>query len=257
MTLSFSSFCERLGVPLHNKYWSWCAMSERDRMAVFTVWEDRIEDGRYIFTTKARAGENPNKPGRKELNFVLGEVVENGFAAYGIQCKAADVNAMPRKRKSFINDRLLDLRIFRREDEFHAQIVGHIPPSVVASRGDQSTWLASTAINDIDQQDIGNNDPEYRRRMSGRYIRDERVRSAVLRRANGHCEFCHELGFRKTDGRFYLETHHVISLSEQGADRLDNVIALCANDHRRAHFSSVWVDLQIQFTAILKSLAAD
>jgi 5-methylcytosine-specific restriction protein A len=31
----------------------------------------------------------------------------------------------------------------------------------------------------------------------------------------------------------YLETHHVISLSEQGPGKVTNVIALCPNDHRR------------------------
>jgi 5-methylcytosine-specific restriction protein A len=33
-----------------------------------------------------------------------------------------------------------------------------------------------------------------------------------------------------------LETHHIIPLSEEGEDIEENVIALCPNDHRRAHF---------------------
>ena len=38
-------------------------------------------------------------------------------------------------------------------------------------------------------------------------------------------------------GALYLETHHVIPLGEGGADDDGNVVALCANDHRRAHFA--------------------
>lgn len=38
-------------------------------------------------------------------------------------------------------------------------------------------------------------------------------------------------------GAVYLETHHIVPLSEGGADSLMNVVALCPNDHRRAHYS--------------------
>lgn len=39
-----------------------------------------------------------------------------------------------------------------------------------------------------------------------------------------------------TMGKIYLETHQVIPLSEDGPDKLSNVVALCANHHRQAHF---------------------
>lgn len=66
----------------------------------------------------------------------------------------------------------------------------------------------------------------------------QKVRAAVLERANGKCEFCGKLGFMKTDGTRYLESHHVITLAADGADRLTNVIALCPDDHREAHFGA-------------------
>ena len=34
----------------------------------------------------------------------------------------------------------------------------------------------------------------------------------------------------------YLECHHIIAPAMDGADRVKNVIALCPNDHREAHF---------------------
>jgi len=104
-----------------------------------------------------------------------------------------------------------------------------------------------SAANDIALNEIGNSDPEYRKRMSRHYERDAKVRQIVLQRAEGVCEECGQPGFLKLDGKRYLETHHIISLSEEGADQPHNVIALCANDHRRAHFASDWQELQEKF----------
>lgn len=62
------------------------------------------------------------------------------------------------------------------------------------------------------------------------------MRDAVLLRAKGKCEFCDEPGFMKRDGTRYLEAQQIISLANDGADEPYNVIALCPNDHRKAHF---------------------
>lgn len=67
------------------------------------------------------------------------------------------------------------------------------------------------------------------------YLRDPAVRASVLERSNGRCEYCDAPGFRTGKGRLYLETHHVIPLSENGKDRVWNVAALCPNHHREAH----------------------
>lgn len=108
-----------------------------------------------------------------------------------------------------------------------------------------------SAIHDIDS-DLGNPDPEYRKRMAGYYVRDQSVRNAVLKRAGGLCEYCRSEDFLTTAGNRFLETHHIISLSEQGSDTVKNVIALCPNDHRRAHFGNDWKELQVAFTSILQ-----
>lgn len=114
-----------------------------------------------------------------------------------------------------------------------------------------------SAIDDVDATGFGNDDPEYRRRMAGTYVRDQKVRDAVLERADGRCEYCGIEGFETRNGRHYLEAHHVISLAKQGADRLSNVIALCATDHRRAHFGADWESLQDEFTEIIGSRTDD
>lgn len=115
-----------------------------------------------------------------------------------------------------------------------------------------STAPLGSAINDLLPDGIGNDSPEYRRRMGGTYVRDDKVRREVLRRANGHCEFRGCKPFNNRRGEAYLETHHIISLSEQGVDKPSNVIALCPNHHREAHFGENWQSLQDKFIDILK-----
>jgi 5-methylcytosine-specific restriction protein A len=68
------------------------------------------------------------------------------------------------------------------------------------------------------------------------FERSSTVRLLVLERAAGKCEWCDEPGFRTVSGKIYLETHHIVPLSEKGLDRPVNVIALCPNDHRQAHY---------------------
>lgn len=77
------------------------------------------------------------------------------------------------------------------------------------------------------------------RRLTGgsAFARSQEVRQAALDRASGTCEVCEERGFITDAGAVFLETHHVIPLAEGGPDVEWNVVAICPNDHRRAHFS--------------------
>lgn len=70
------------------------------------------------------------------------------------------------------------------------------------------------------------------------YPRSAEVRRGVLHRAAGRCECCAAPGFLMGNGGVYLETHHVFSLAVEGPDVEWNVVAVCPNDHRRAHFGS-------------------
>lgn len=102
--------------------------------------------------------------------------------------------------------------------------------------------------------DLGTEDPARVLYATYTYLRDQKVRSAVLHRAAGRCEYCGEQGFLKEDGSRYLETHHVIALANDGADKLTNVIALCPNDHRKAHFSAERDLIEHEMRLRLKSL---
>lgn len=90
--------------------------------------------------------------------------------------------------------------------------------------------------------------PEKRDVTGAVWTRSAQVRAAVLARAAGCCEACGTPGFRMASGAVYLETHHVIPLSAKGPDAVWNVVAVCPNDHRMAHFADVrdaWQDRMI------------
>lgn len=97
---------------------------------------------------------------------------------------------------------------------------------------------------------VGAEQVEQRDASGKVYVRDAAVRAKVLHRAAGMCEFCGLAGFVKYDGRTYVETHHVIPLSEGGLDKVENVIALCPNHHREAHFSNKRAVLRTEFQRI-------
>lgn len=68
------------------------------------------------------------------------------------------------------------------------------------------------------------------------FERSPQIRNYVLERAKGFCELCGEKGFKTSSGSIYLESHHIQPLSEDGSDSIGNVIALCPNHHREAHY---------------------
>ena len=59
----------------------------------------------------------------------------------------------------------------------------------------------------------------------------------VKHRSKGICELCkNPAPFLTKNGTPYLETHHVVSLSNDGVDTIYNTIALCPNCHREIHY---------------------
>lgn len=74
--------------------------------------------------------------------------------------------------------------------------------------------------------------------ISPNYERNPDVIVEVLNRANGFCERCKNQApfIRKSDNTSYLEVHHIIPLSKDGEDTVENAVALCPNCHRELHF---------------------
>lgn len=96
-------------------------------------------------------------------------------------------------------------------------------------------------------------EPEKRLFIGEAFPRDPEVRRQALERAEGKCEYCNQSGFVMPDGRIYLESHHVIPLSEGGADSIMNVAALCPNHHREAHYGKIRMAIRRTLMERLKS----
>ena len=78
--------------------------------------------------------------------------------------------------------------------------------------------------------------PKERAITVSTYARNAYVAEASKRRAKGICQLCgNPAPFNDKNGNPYLETHHIIWLSEGGADVLDNTAALCPNCHKKMH----------------------
>jgi hypothetical protein len=87
-----------------------------------------------------------------------------------------------------------------------------------------------------DQEPVGVNKPVKKPSNAQVYERDPEVRNYVIRRSKGRCEYCGAESFIKNDNKYYIETHHIIALAADGKDTVRNVIALCPNHHREAHY---------------------
>lgn len=76
----------------------------------------------------------------------------------------------------------------------------------------------------------------YREVKSTTYVRDPYIAEYAKRRAKGVCELCGKAApFKDKSGHPYLESHHIVWLSKDGADSVNNTVALCPNCHRRMH----------------------
>jgi 5-methylcytosine-specific restriction protein A len=78
--------------------------------------------------------------------------------------------------------------------------------------------------------------PGSRPTVAKQFTRNANVAEYAVRRANGVCELCEASApFEDNQGKPFLEVHHIVWLSKEGEDTIDNVAALCPNCHRRMH----------------------
>jgi 5-methylcytosine-specific restriction protein A len=110
------------------------------------------------------------------------------------------------------------------------------------------------AIDDLSAPPEGNRFPDRANVVVQVIKRDNRVRAHAIKRANGKCEYCGVQGFPTTNGDFYVEAHHIIALCDSGYDTVDNVIALCPQHHRQAHYGKDAESLESESIKILKKL---
>jgi 5-methylcytosine-specific restriction protein A len=85
--------------------------------------------------------------------------------------------------------------------------------------------------------------PGRQRVESNQLTRDPHVAELAKRNADGMCQLCGQPApFEGKSGNPYLETHHIIWLSQGGPDSIENTVALCPNCHRRMHILDLETD---------------
>ena len=76
--------------------------------------------------------------------------------------------------------------------------------------------------------------------------RDPYISTYAKKRAKGICQLCNQPApFNSKDGTPYLESHHIIWLSEGGSDSIDNIVALCPNCHKKIHIVNDEKDIEV------------
>lgn len=125
-------------------------------------------------------------------------------------------------------------------------LAGHEPVRVDADIARQSeSELAGTPEGLRELEERGRKDPERQARLSLTIERGA-VGRKVKREREGRCQFCEALGlptvaFHKKNGTPYAEAHHVVPVSAMVPGSLDraNIVVLCPNHHRQAHYGDV------------------
>ncbi len=88
--------------------------------------------------------------------------------------------------------------------------------------------------------------------------RNQYISEYTKERANGICDLCgKDAPFKDKNGRPYLESHHVITLAENGPDAIYNTVAICPNCHKKIHVLHQKKDINKLAKTILKYLLDD
>jgi hypothetical protein len=86
--------------------------------------------------------------------------------------------------------------------------------------------------------------PEVKERVS-KYIERGSIAQEYKKRTGFKCQVCEALNqnpysFKKPNGEYFIETHHVIPVSElqAGSLSMNNLVTVCANHHRQIHYGN-------------------
>lgn len=247
MAKNRSQLFHDLDVEPTNSRWAWCAKNPKIKRAVFTLWEDEESpnDTWLIHDEESTYKKNGHYDQERTLRLAIDEKYE----ILGILCVAQDITKSPRSIKEVKDDFVYRLKIKDEGDKIYLTKIEKIKLMDIL-RKDRILKGENNALQDLNVTELRNDLPD-RAFTSGFIVkRDQNVRKAVLKRANGKCEYCGSSSFQTSNGENYLETHHIIYLANKGKDKVTNVIALCPNHHREAHFGTNAVELEKEFLNI-------
>jgi len=211
--------------------YEWSYEDDDKKLIVLNLWHENIEvsDGAIIQKLNLRKTlENALSPPQSrralKMDFSLQRAARLNWPIRVIICDGPSRDA--KATKSSADKRLLD------EESWHIQHYDQKTGNCILVRGKAS----EPYIDQFDINALPEGSASKKESTTSVYERSSQVRSYVLSRSKGSCEWCGEEGFKTPTGSTYLETHHIQPLSEKGSDTVDNVIALCPNHHREAHF---------------------
>lgn len=88
--------------------------------------------------------------------------------------------------------------------------------------------------------------------------RNQYISEFTKERAKGICDLCgKEAPFKDKNGKPYLESHHVITLADNGPDAIYNTVAICPNCHKKIHVLNSREDIKKLTNVIIKYLLDD
>lgn len=121
-------------------------------------------------------------------------------------------------------------------------------PILLARESEAAKYLKKISLSELKK--LANKSrtlkPNKRSIQATSYERNLYVIAYTKARANGFCELCDSPApFLNSEKEPYLETHHIIWLSQEGEDTIENTVALCPNCHRKMHNNPEAKDLQI------------
>jgi hypothetical protein len=148
---TFADICAKLGAPVQNPRWSWCALSPDGKRAVFTLWTDMLDRTRYpILYHEDRASDtNPNRRGWSEIAYVVQHCLANRDTdILGVLTRAQQPIEYPRVREWVDARDLLTLKLDIDQLGYPwAEIVGRYALGPVAPKQDAGPGFPNTPVN--------------------------------------------------------------------------------------------------------------
>ena len=134
--------------------------------------------------------------------------------------------------------------------DFANKLIDYYQPGLISEEQfRKKVTIKEKQASEISDEELKNKIKSAHRKIGSRdvvskqYERDPYIAELAKRRAKGICQLCNTTApFKNKDGYPYLEVHHIQWLSKEGDDSIDNVVALCANCHRKMHILNLEKD---------------
>jgi len=122
----------------------------------------------------------------------------------------------------------------------------HLPESIIHKKQEKREREARRLSDEELEERV-----KYAKKRVGRrevgttaYERNADVAELAKRRVKGICQLCEEPApFKTKKDEPFLESHHIVWLSEGGEDTIENSTALCPNCHRKMHILNLKSDI--------------